>query len=183
MTERQSDKWAREVPGDIKLAAGTTYVVCIDTDSYSGNFERQMAAFAAGAFDEDRYHGEDQLAEFEEAAENDPMLAAIKDKVVCVTHEEYGEVTNTIWPTPGRINNGMGGHADDVGQEGYPAYESVAIFFDEALTNEELDVIKARATEYGINGLKFGRKVDLIVVTGIRLLTYEVEHKVSIKQR
>ena len=183
MTERQSDKWASEAPSDIKFEAGVTHVVVIDTTSYSGNFERPMAAFAAGAYDEDRYHGEAEALLFEGAASEDPKLAAIMDKVKCVTHDEYGDVTNTIWPTPGRINGGMGDHTDDVGQKGYPAYESVAIFFDEAPTDEELDIIKTRATEYGINRIDFGSKPAPVVVTGIRLLTYEVEHRVSIKRR
>lgn len=133
----------------IDFDKGDNFVIVIDTDKYSGNFEREISAFCLGAFDEDRWHGRAEADEFEEATEHDPRLEGIKKKVTSKRHNEYDEVTNTIWPTPNRLNDGYGNHFDaKEGEKGWPAYESVAVFVDKELTSEELELVRLRATLY-----------------------------------
>jgi len=175
-----------KIPSDLNFPAGVTHVLLIDTDKYSGNFEREMSAFAIGAYDEDRYHGGVQSAEFEEAAEEDPRLQRLLEKVTSISHGEYGDVTNTIWPTPECLNDGYGNHltlaefeAKHPGKQGCCAYQTVAVFLDEPLTEEELEIVRTRATEYGKNRIDFGDRADPVQVTGVRQITVEVERTVK----
>jgi hypothetical protein len=179
-------QFADYIPGDLTFPSGTTNVVIIDTDSYAGNFEREMSAYAAGAYDEDRYHGGGEFSGFDEDAEQDPRLSAIKEKIVTIKHDEYGDVSNTIWPTPNRVNNGMGGHYDEATYNGKyrcPAYESVAFFTDAPLTDEELGIVLERATKYGVERTDFNGKACPVKVIGIRQISVEVERKTSTKVR
>ena len=195
---------------DVLLPQGTIYILVIDTDSYAGNFERELAGYTTGIFDYQRAHGE---KEAEGAKKANPMLTeALEEKSLPVQHEEYEEVTNTIRATPGRANNGMGWaydasdleaealarqkaidsmrayHASQIARceqrladedfepekpgawtkeacertiesahasiaragqfVGWPAYESVAMFFSEPLSEEEMEFVKQRAYEY-----------------------------------
>lgn len=132
---------------DISLRPGDNFILVIDTDSYSGNFEREICGYATGIVDEERYHGTDQA----NAAMRDhpEMVKGIVAKQSWRTHAEYGQVSNTIRATPGRLNDGMGNHFDaETGQKGHPAYESVAIFLRSPLTREELEFVTARAHEF-----------------------------------
>lgn len=134
----------------VTLPTGTTFILVIDTDSYSGNFERQLAGYATGIHDVERGHGGDEA---EDAAKADPeMVGRLLAKSTTVQHAEYGRVTNTIRATPGRVNNGMGVHhdADDPSYTGtrWPAYESLAIFFGRPLDEEEMAFVRRRAHEY-----------------------------------
>jgi hypothetical protein len=195
---------------DVTLPEGTTYILVIDTDAYAGNFERQLAGYATGVVDVERYHGTDEAADAERAFPD--MVGALRAKSLAVPHHDYGMVTNTIRATPGRLNNGSGfhytpggpevdedarsrakqsmtdyfarAHADvrrrlaenDFQPEGpgawtreacertlsdaqasidrtgefiaWPAYESVAMFFSEPLTAEEMAFVRRRAEEF-----------------------------------
>lgn len=93
---------------DVTLPQGTTYILVVDTDAYAGNFERQLAGYATGVVDVERYHGTEEAEDAERT--NPDMVAAFREKSVAVPHDEYGMVTNTIRATPGRLNNGMGFH-------------------------------------------------------------------------
>lgn len=86
------------------LPKGPTYILVVDTDSYAGNFERQLAGFATGICDIERGHGEEEAEQAERDAPE--MIAALKAKSLPVRHKQYGKVTNTIRATPGRLNNG-----------------------------------------------------------------------------
>lgn len=132
---------------DISLRPGDNFILVIDTDSYSGNFEREICGYATGIVDEERGHGIEQA---NEAIRDHPeIVKGIVAKQSWRTHAEYGQVSNTIRATPGRLNNGYGGHFDaKPGQKGCPAYESVAIFLRSPLTPEELEFVKARAHEF-----------------------------------
>jgi len=195
---------------DVKLPTGTTYILVIDTDSYAGNFERQLAGYVTGICDLDRGHGDREAAEAQAAAP--AMVDALRAKSRAVEHTDYGMVTNTIRATPGRLNNGMGFNfpagdpaaAEDarVRAKDYarnytagqiaaaqrridendfepergggwtreacdrtiasaldlieragetmttPAYESVAMFFGEPLTADEMSFVRRRAEEF-----------------------------------
>lgn len=196
---------------DVTFPAWTVYSLVIDTDAYSGNFERQLAGYTTGVWDYERAHGEEEAEDAKKA--NPSLTQSMEDKSLALTHDEYGEVTNTIRATPGRRNNGMGWHYDasdasaveeararsvqamrdrQAGQiamcerrlteqdfevengrgawtkeatertlksahdsieragnfVGFPAYESVAMFFSEPLTVEEMAFVRQRAHEY-----------------------------------
>lgn len=172
----KSETFANEVPSDIHLPDPVTVVV-IDTDKYAGNFERELAAYAAGAYDETRYHGEEFYQQFMDEEDNPDyeICQRIADKVTYAHHREYNDVTNTIWPTPGVLNNGVGVALDDNGSNrGSPMYNSVAIFFEEPLTPEELAVVKARAIEYGQGRTDWYGHSQPVEILGIRQLNFNV---------
>lgn len=157
---------------DVTFPPGTTYILVIDTDAYSGNFERQICGFTTGIVDDDRYHG---IAEAEATMAAYPISHAIRAKGTTVPHEEYGDVSNTIRPTPGRLNNGMGEHFDAApGQKGWPAYESVAIFFKEPLTADEMAFVRQRAAEYAATQKSFGGEPEPFTIRDVYMVKVEV---------
>ena len=105
---------------DVNIPNGT-YILVIDTNAYSGNFERQLCGYMTGYHDCDRGHG-DHEAEFYLEAET----ARIFDKVTQVPHNEYGWVGNAIRTTPGRLNNGSGFHYDVGSDAHYAAARATA---------------------------------------------------------
>lgn len=170
----------------INFGTGTTFVLVIDTDSYSGNFERQMAAYVIGAYDEDRYHGFNECLQFREDGEEPaapPLLQELSESVMTLPHTEYGHVSNTIWATPGRLNDGYGGHFDAAeGQKGFPAYESVAVFLEVEPTAEQLALIQERAVAYGTNRTNFSGEPDPVQIKGVRVIKVETETKTTVTQ-
>lgn len=175
---------------DIRFDTGENIVLVFDTDVYSGNIERHLAAYAVGAFDEDRYHGGDEYDEFMNAIEDQPQIAdlliSIREKVTSQVHEEYGEISNTIWPTPGRKNDGRGRMTDiEPGDEKfYPAYESVAVFLSEPLTPEELEIVKARAIEYSekhVDLIGCAKPFNVLAVRQLKITVDVVPSAVTIK--
>lgn len=137
---------------DILFPRGKTYVLVIDTDKYSGNFEREMAGWVAGAYDEDRGHGDREYREFKEQTSEDgenEIAERVELAVTSVKHNEYDYVQNGIWPTPNRLNNGSGSCRDaEPDETGWPAYESVAIFFNRKLTKDEMEFVRKRAQRF-----------------------------------
>lgn len=219
---------------DITMPEGETTILVIDTNAYSGNFEREMGGYVAGAYD-DREHGGKEAELF---AEEVPCAQDIKRKLRYVKHAEYGDVLVTIRATPGRLNNGAGYNYDEGadardakdrakkamaefeaptiarceerlanedfepdrpgawtieacertiadalasieqagGFVGYPAYESLAIFMSEPLTDTELEIVKQRAHKYAsspktFTGSVLGSKPFKIIDV------YQVKHK------
>jgi hypothetical protein len=80
----------------------------------------------------------------------------------------------SIFPTPGRLNDGHGKHFDaEPGQTGFPAYESVAIFFWQKPSEELIELMKKRAAEYVARdwAKTFGPKKNSIKIRGFRWVT------------
>lgn len=136
----------------------TSVVVAIDTNEYSGNFERPMCAFITGQVGECGV-GDELIEEaLEELAQDtfNNTLEWIEDHIVSESDDNGCRRPASIWPTPGRANNGRGGHfdADNLpkeecwGNNHWPAYESVAIFFDEVPPKEVIDVMMGRALRF-----------------------------------
>ncbi len=129
-------------------------VVVIDTCQYAGNFEREMVAYITGQFGECGVG--DGVAD--EERENIRNLDWFDDHTVQVADDNGCERPASIWPSPGRFNDGYGGHHDDtpearkaLGSRGFarhPAYESVAYFVDELPPAQVLEEIVARAREF-----------------------------------
>lgn len=147
---------------DIRFPTGDTFVVIVDTNKYSGNFEQEMVAYLIGA---DTPRGSTEL--FEEDAEQNPKLAELKDINICVDHFEYDEVYATIWETPGYVNDGYGrvctieeyqAKRPAGKSRSFPAYQSVAFFFCEEVKPEEMQLLRERCHSFiehsGIPDLK-----------------------------
>lgn len=81
------------------------YKFIVDTNSYSGNFEREMMAYATGLC---THRGQEYASGFEDEF---PEIFKELDGIV-VPCGEYDDVAN-IEPTPGWWNNGLGGHYRD----------------------------------------------------------------------
>lgn len=170
--------------GDIQLDDGDNFVLIIDTNQYSGNFHREMAAYLLNAAPLLGL-GEGPTAEnedFEDDAAEDPLLWVMQDMVGSRTHVEYGDTTNDIWETPGRLNDGMGRHFNaEPGQKGYPAFESVAIFLESPFNAEQLELVKGRAEKFAADYQpRFSASTDKMKIVGVRQVNIQVKRTETI---
>lgn len=137
------------------------WAIVIDTDSYSGNFEREMGAYITGTetirgerFVEDirkhygfnpkvrgSYWDDDERNPFANLFENWPG--------------EHGDELAHIWPTPGWGNNGKGEHvqlstltAAKAKKCRWPAYQSVIIRCCQRPTQKQIQVLKEWAFKF-----------------------------------
>lgn len=100
------------------------YYVCrIHTNQYSGNFEREMAAYITGIAGE--YAGDKEAAIA--LRENDTEVTTWLNNNT-IDDGDYKEIGRII-STPGWSNDGDGNHFNDTDHP-FPAYQSVEIAFD-----------------------------------------------------
>ncbi len=174
------------------------WIFVVDTDSYAGNFEREMCAYATGLIGNCGVGEENATLFLEETdtEEYDNPLEEIRENV----QDEHGTHRPcSIWSTPGRLNNGMGSHYNDgdsippvnLEQHGFtdeadfkkrtgcepgtgrfPAYESVAIFFNERPTDEQIEMMKARCEKFVETQTDFFDKPYCKII-GFRLIEQE----------
>lgn len=84
------------------------FILVIDTDQYSGNFERQLTGFCTGHHDGS--HGYLEAAFYSDIYGDTYW----RDIIVPQKDDSTGfPRICSIWPTPGRLNNGMGFNYDD----------------------------------------------------------------------
>lgn len=118
------------------------YVFIIATDSYTGNFEREMCAFSTGAVGECEV-GQDQADLFRaelmpDADEYDPTLFEVDDCINAYEPDDHGC-----------------GRPTSIWEDGKGEYNALAIFFNEKPTQEMIDLIKTRSKIYaGKNKIK-----------------------------
>ena len=168
----------------------TSVVFAIDTTDYSGNFEREMCAFITGQVGECGVGSklaegaQDELSEdtFNNTGEwIEEHIVQEADDSDCPCYRPCA-----IWPTPGRVNNGSGGHFNeaDIKPEEcwagshWPAYESVAIFFDEVPPKEVIDIMIERAKLFAQNRpdhRSYMGELKPLTVTGFRVLAPTVD--------
>ncbi len=126
------------------------FIFVIDTDSYSGNFERDTCAYVTGQIG-DCGRGDNWARDFAEDVEDGEIPSSLadelEDKILQVAEEGCYRPVRT-WTTPGRVNDGNGHHSD--GTVGWPAYESIGIFFGEQPSFELIDFMKKRALEFSV---------------------------------
>ena len=111
------------------------YKFIIDTNSYSGNFEREMCAYMTGTYDEFTMVG----AELADTFSNEDISKEISNNILFVQNKHFPEVLTPVLleKTPNRVNIGKGRIVDENSIEAikaskkYDAYESVAILFKE----------------------------------------------------
>jgi hypothetical protein len=182
------------------LSAGTTYVFCIDTDSYAGNFERPLAAACTGQIG-DCEVGQDRAEKFEYLYPKEYQEFRM---IIDPQSDEHGCARPvSIYPSPGFWNDGLGNEYPDAewGQphtiEAYrkaivehkadhldpqtampgrhAAYQSVAIFFHERPTDTQLAFMVDRAREFVPDRFEGSFKI-----TGFRLVEEIVEPKINV---
>ena len=140
------------------------YVFIIDTDSYSGNFERAMCGYLTGIQNEST----SRTDKYVEAYKKEMNIAEPYEhnEHIIFMPGGYGESPVEAFPTPGvfREHNG----------DKYPAYQSVGIFMDRKPTDEEIKILKERANKFQL----LDDSDETIKVLGFRLIqriTTEVE--------
>lgn len=125
----------------------------VDTEDYSGNFEREMVAYATGCYGDCGVG--DYLAE--QAQEKMKHYAWWEKHMVNQPDEDTGEDCMRpadIWPTPGWVNNGYGLHLREDSEEAealttcYPAYQSVVMVVDELPPQEVWEEFQERVIEF-----------------------------------
>ena len=128
------------------------WILVIDTDSYSGNFERELTAYLTGQLGECGV-GKNMADLFEKDAKTSKPPADFCDLVINQSDDKGCYRPCTIWPTPGWYNDGKGNHhqrppGKQPKRGQYPAYQSVAIFFEKRPSDNVIAWLKKRAEGY-----------------------------------
>ena len=158
----------------------TEYLFVIDTDQYTGNFERELCAYITGQVGE---CGVGQI--IVDKIEKDLELDYVKyiHTHILLKPDEHGCARPvSIYPTPGWINDGMG-NCRQSNEDGWPAYMSVAIFFVDEIPDNISAVMQARAHEF-VRLIKAGEVEKIggdeflasegFCITGFRLVKQEL---------
>jgi hypothetical protein len=130
----------------------------VDTDSYAGNFERQLCGYVVGRCDE---HGDHQAGPYiamykkdfhihGNSGEEDPFEDLVTLRLVDPGDDGFDRAPMDLAPTPGYSNDGTGGVSKL--KQGVmpknPAYNSVAIFLSRKPTDVELRVLAERTKKF-----------------------------------
>lgn len=148
------------------------YGFIIDTNVYSGNFEREMCAYITGIADN---RGDEYVDQNKDPIDFEDLIGSGPD-----TDGELCLVT--IYPTPGYWNDGNGNEYKD--GEGpmpknrkYPSYQSVLIYLSEHPDEEIISYMKEKAYEFAkIYDPCYGEKEN-IQILGFRLWESITEEK------
>jgi hypothetical protein len=161
------------------------YTLAVDTDSYSGNFERELFSFifglpdtpGEGTRDLSYYTKAVEIAEVSEKMPEDFENTLLAVRMHDPGDDGYHHAYVSICPTPGFFNDGHGVHYEDneknrrkVGPTRFPAFQSVAIFLQRAPTDEEMKFIKSRVEAF----LTYPKEHEWVTrpkILGYRLLT------------
>lgn len=140
--------------GGTRPYANDEKVIIIDTEDYSGNFEREMCAYITGQIGECGVGSEAAEVAKQELSQE---LLDWFDNHICQYTDEIGCTRPTaIAVTPGWYNNGHGKHIREgaryrgklyQGQK-WPAYQSVDIVFDEWPDDDTMTLIVDRAKKF-----------------------------------
>lgn len=122
------------------------YLFIIDTDSYAGNFERELCAYITGVLGECGVGDQEQI-EFNKSV-SDALAEQFCEIVEHVADDHGCFRPCAISETPDRGNNGYGSHGPKSLAFPYAAYESVEIYFNQMPTVEMIQLMKERAQEY-----------------------------------
>ena len=141
------------------------FLFVIDTDEYSGNFEREMCAYVTGRVG-DCGVGEEEAAIFDDEA---GQSGTDMGELVCENQDNHGCYRpTTVWPTPGWWNDGNGRHYRDgkgpKRKNHCPAYQSVGIWMVRKPAAKEIKFMKERARA-------FSNHRSIAKISGFRLVT------------
>ena len=149
------------------------FVFVVDTDTYSGNFERELCGYLTGQYDRDmgdEGHGTKEAAIAR--AELSPEMWDYFDTHVMHCLEEPDDLPIhtpvVIWPTPGWFNHGMGGHFRE-GQE-KEAFEHYKKEIEEYVKQHPMSDLKAgkslkKCPAYQSVGIFFDERPDAETVS------------------
>ncbi len=138
----------------------TFYKFVIDTNSYSGNFERELCGYVTGHWDNETHGGEQAKIFDEEVGDDNIFEDDIKYQML--DHDGCGySAPQEIVHTP-----------EKYGVE--HLYSSVAICFERKPTEEQINLMKERSYKFEKEGMIFGRPVGLKIL-GFRLITKVIE--------
>ena len=154
------------------------YLFVIDTDTYAGNFERQMCAYVTGQIGECEV-GKEQA---ELAKQEIPDVVAQLEELTEHVPDEHGcHRPVSIHPNPRYGNDGHGKHAlltdENRKQFPYPAYNSVAIYFHSMPDSKTMEIMKQRARNIGTRGVGTEGFEHTVEVEGFRLLEKRTTYK------
>lgn len=101
------------------------FILCLDTDQYAGNFERELTAYCTGAIG-DCEVGEDQMEYFFEEVPQE-FHKAFENKIISLPDEHGTSRPCITVSTPGWVNNGMMGYKrgnlnDPITEEDHEAF-------------------------------------------------------------
>jgi hypothetical protein len=160
------------------------FIFIVDTDQYAGNFERYMCAYLTGQIG-DCEVGKDMKRLFILETKDRYLF----DDIIMQVADEHGcNRPVSIWPTPGYGNNVMGKHEKltEENKETYhwPAYQSVAIFFEKRPSDEMISLMKKRLETFEevFKQCFLGKHYNAKIL-GCRLVEYKVirqENEISI---
>src|SRR5512135_82994 len=137
--------WAWEHPDK------SEYVFVVDTDSYAGNFERELSSFVVGRCDEFGDHRGNPYKElYTKELPADPFDGLIGSRVCDPGDDGIHRAPMDLAPTPGYSNDGRGNVKKlKPGQKlKYGAFNSVAIFLRRKPTKAELSLLVKRARAF-----------------------------------
>lgn len=160
----------------------TRFLFVIDTDSYSGNFNREMCAYLTSQWDQ-ATHGGKQAAIAEKEIPKDVLAYFNEHMIECheAVDDGHSDVCQIIYPTPGYWSTGHGREAKGKPPKGvraYPAYQSVAIFFDEEPPKNITNFMIKRAQKYCAERLNIIDEPEPIEFLGVRILKESTETKI-----
>jgi hypothetical protein len=163
----------------------TEYTLAIDTDSYSGNFERELFSFIfgipdtpdGGTRDLSLYAKEAKDAGVSKRLRKDFQYELLDVRLNDPGDDGYHRAYVTICPTPGFFNDEKGTHYEDteenrkkVGAKRHPAFQSVAIFLNQLPNDKELAFIKERMKAFQTFPSKHSWETRPKIL-GLRILT------------
>jgi len=157
-----------------------TEILVIDTDAYSGNFERELTGWITGA---EGFDDVTDLRLVEQTQLAHPDLTAYFDKweIVLATHtfdSEYNDTHCGIMTTPGWTNDGHGTHRKlEPGEKSqYSSYQSVGIAISRSEIGEGeaefLATVKQLAEEFAADTTR--RYIGAFEILGYRFVTETV---------
>lgn len=162
----------------VKQGQPDHYLFVIDTNIYTGNFEREMCAYITGQIGECDVGEENAELAKQEIPE---LVAQLEDLVELVTDEHGCARPVSIFPNPRYGNDGDGNHTlltdDNREQFSWPAYYSVAIFFHSIPDSGLLDIMKERARNIATRGVGLKGYEQKVEIEGFRLLEQHTLYK------
>lgn len=131
------------------------YEFVIDTDSYAGNFERELCAYITGVWDGNT-HGKDQSDVFDKEMSGLDLFEDVIYSINADGEEWSAPQCLKIEPSSGE-------------------YNSVGIYFNRKPTSKMIEIMKERSHKFSREGLIFNRPVKLKIL-GFRLLKRTVTY-------
>jgi len=154
------------------------YLLIVDTESYAGNFERQLGAYMTGQIG-DCGVGQEEANLFI-ADVDEQTYEWFADNISDVPDDNGNRRPANISPTPGWFNTGHGKHYRYGKKEcetKYPAYLSVEMEFYKEPPSDMLDLMCKRAYEFSKDTrVKYcSRPKKITAIRLVKRITQDIE--------